>query len=181
MGWQLSPCLVQFRREVNGRWPNRNKASDGTIGDASHSARYSDHNPDVGGWVDAIDITHSPEHGLDVHHLFRLMAANPDPRIKYLISAGQIWNPKYDKPGQWRTYNGWNKHTRHAHMSILNSGRMSTAAWLPRILDLAPPPTPLPPPVPPPERPPAPPPPPHHPHQSPNRPQRATQKEQRCC
>ena len=150
MGWQLSPCLVQLRAEINARFPNRSKRSDGTIGDASHSARYSDHNPDVGGWVDAFDCTHDPANGCDIHAIFRKMSQQPDPRIKYLISNRQIWNPSRDRPGVWRPYGGSNPHTQHAHISVLNANRMSTAPWLPQILDTYRPPPPPPPPTPPP-------------------------------
>ena len=51
MSWTLAPALVQLRQELNARWPGRSKASDGTIGDAAHKARVSEHNPDADGVV----------------------------------------------------------------------------------------------------------------------------------
>ena len=55
---------VTLRDQVNKRWPNRDKASDGWIGDAAHAARDgwgtngrgSYHNPDPNGIVHAIDL-----------------------------------------------------------------------------------------------------------------------------
>src|SRR5690242_2829053 len=54
-GWYLNPFLTSWRGQVNGFFPKRGKASDGTIGDAAHSARTSEHNPDTDGSVDAWD------------------------------------------------------------------------------------------------------------------------------
>jgi len=47
---------VKLRDQVNRRWPRRDKASDGWIGDRAHSERISDHNPNKAGVVHAIDI-----------------------------------------------------------------------------------------------------------------------------
>ena len=52
----LAPSLVQLRNEINRRWPNRDKTSDGWIGDPAHQATKSDHNPDSKGCVHALDI-----------------------------------------------------------------------------------------------------------------------------
>ena len=46
MTWRLARALEQLRSQVNEKWPNRSKNSDGSIGDTSHAARPSDHNPD---------------------------------------------------------------------------------------------------------------------------------------
>lgn len=65
MAWRLAHSLETLRAQVNAKWPNRSKSSDGSIGDASHSSRLSDHNPDPSGVVRAIDITHDPLSGFD--------------------------------------------------------------------------------------------------------------------
>lgn len=104
-------------------WPNRNRASDGTIGDASHSSRTSDHNPDSRGIVHAADLTHDPAHGCDAHaqaDAIRLRArAGQEPRLKYVISNRRIASPTAD--WAWRSYSGSNPHDHHAHFSV-NSG-----------------------------------------------------------
>jgi hypothetical protein len=46
MAWTLTAGLQNFRSQVNARWPDRDKASDGSIGDTAHQAETSGHNPD---------------------------------------------------------------------------------------------------------------------------------------
>lgn len=61
---RLCAAGVTLRDQVNKRWPSRDKASDGWVGDAAHAAREgwgtngrgSYHNPDPNGIVHAIDL-----------------------------------------------------------------------------------------------------------------------------
>lgn len=61
---RLCAAGVTLRDQVNKKWPSRDKASDGWIGDAAHAAREgwgtngkgSYHNPDPNGIVHAIDL-----------------------------------------------------------------------------------------------------------------------------
>jgi len=53
---KLSKAAVQLREQFDDSYPDRDRTSDGWIGDTRHGARKSDHNPDVKGWVRAIDI-----------------------------------------------------------------------------------------------------------------------------
>lgn len=125
-GWKLAPALVTLMREVDGKWPNRSKASDGSIGDTAHSERTSDHNP-RGGYVRAVDITTS---GIDRPTL--IAAAIADPRTKYIISQGRIWkNPLLYKNGGWQKYTGSNPHDKHTHISVSDAGTLGTATWFP--------------------------------------------------
>lgn len=56
MSYYLAPSLAVLRAEINARWPGRDKASDGWIGDTAHQSTRSDHNPNSRGSVNAIDI-----------------------------------------------------------------------------------------------------------------------------
>lgn len=123
--WRVARSLEKLRRQVNERWPQRNKASDGTIGDAAHATRDSDHNPwvveDAFGVVTALDITHDPAHGVDSQALAEAIVASQDPRVKYVISNRRIANfAALDgaHPWAWRPYNGANPHNKHVHISV---------------------------------------------------------------
>lgn len=146
-GWRLAPSLVAAESEADRIAPRRSRASDGSIGDSAHRARPSDHNPS-GGFVHALDLTHDPRGGFDAHAHVRNIAARRDPRVKYLISNGQIWQPRTG----WKRYTGINPHRAHAHISVLPSstGRHDTSPWFGAVIPF---PTPTPPPPPPKNRP----------------------------
>ena len=117
MSWRVAKSLDVLLFQVNERWPNRDKSSDGTIGDASHSARTSDHNPNSKGVVCALDVTHDPSVGLDASLLAETLRQSHDPRIKYLISNARICSSTV-KPWTWRQYSGMNAHRHHMHVSV---------------------------------------------------------------
>lgn len=122
MRWRPAESLVRLREQINARAPNRSKASDGTIGDAAHQSRDSDHNPwvqdeDVG-VVTAIDITHDPDDGCDGNTIVTALVGSRDSRIKYIIWDHRIISSQ-KKPWTWRPYNGKNSHTKHFHLSVL--------------------------------------------------------------
>ena len=125
MSWHLAPALDQLRAEVNALWPNRSKASDGTIGDAAHSARTSDHNPNARRSVNAIDITAS---GIDTGKLIN--AAKAHPSVRYIIHRGRIMNRDIGN-FQSRRYGGSNPHNTHVHISIYQSATAErrTQSW----------------------------------------------------
>ena len=130
MAWRLAKSLETLRTQVNGRWPNRSKASDGTVGDLAHAARPSDHNPDARGIVHALDITHDPAHGLDAGKLAEMLLRRQDPRLKYAISNRRIGSgPAGPQPGEWRKYTGLNAHEKHCHISVMVSGEDDTRPW----------------------------------------------------
>jgi hypothetical protein len=111
MSWRLAESLVKLRDQVNAAYPGRNKASDGTIGDAAHAATVSDHNPNSAGVVTAFDITHDPAHGLNIWDLANDI--REDNRVKYLIANNRIWIQ-----GGWEEYTGVDPHTSHLHVSV---------------------------------------------------------------
>jgi hypothetical protein len=121
MSWRLARGLEKLRSQVNAKWPNRSKESDGSVGDTSHSARVSDHNPDGAGVVHAIDITHDPKGGFDSYAFADMLLAKQDHRLKYVISNRRIGSGTAGPaPGVWRKYSGINPHDHHCHVSIMS-------------------------------------------------------------
>jgi hypothetical protein len=118
--WHNSQSLMKLRREVDAMWPNRDKSSDGTIGDAAHSKSKSEHNP-VGhpygpeygtkGAVHAIDIT-----AKDIDADLVVSQLIGDRRAWYVIYNGKIYSKTYG----WveRDYTGSNPHSTHLHLSL---------------------------------------------------------------
>lgn len=120
MAWRLANSLVKLRDQINAAYPNRNKASDGTIGDAAHAASASDHNPNGAGVVCAMDITHSPQTGFDAHALADKLRINRHPDLKYIISNKRIAGAWTN--WAWQAYNGSNPHSSHVHFSVGRGG-----------------------------------------------------------
>lgn len=123
--WRVAKALLALREQVNAMAPNRRKKSDGTIGDAAHASRASDHNPwvrDGGvGVVTAMDITHDAPGGCDAGVLADALLASRDPRIKYVIFNRRIASHLQKgaaAPFAWRPYGGSNPHTHHVHISV---------------------------------------------------------------
>lgn len=120
--YRLAKSLEVLRSQLDATYPNRSRKSDGWIGDTSHASRTSDHNPHVRdgatGVVTAIDITHDPANGLHARELAETLIASRDPRIKYIISEGQICSSK-QQPWVWRKYSGSNGHFHHVHISVM--------------------------------------------------------------
>lgn len=131
--WRPARSLLILRDQVNAAWPDRNKASDGMIGDPRHQAEpTSDHNPALigGEWiVCAFDITHDPAHGVDCGRIAAAMVLSHDPRIKYLIWNRRILDsrPQFH-PWTWQPYTG-DPHTSHLHVSVLANVCDDTRTW----------------------------------------------------
>ena len=109
--WYLAPSLHVGLSEVDQRWPSRDRASDGTIGDAEHASRQSDHNPNVRGSVDAWDMD---VNGPNVEEVKRAFERHPSAHYwihnRRLADADNDWRPAQ--------YTGENPHTSHVHFSI---------------------------------------------------------------
>jgi hypothetical protein len=140
MAWYLAKGLVQLRKEINTAYPKRDKTSDGSIGDASHQARKSDHNPDYsrGGVVRAID---TDKDGIEVNLFVEFLVGlikQAKPRCDggcYVIFNGVIWTAT--NKGRAAKYTGTNPHQHHVHFSICDhhahydsTGTWGFAAWL---------------------------------------------------
>lgn len=117
--WRTAKSLTTLLAEVNAAAPNRNKRNDGTIGDAAHAARASRHNPNASGVVTALDITHDPANGMDVHALVRRMTEGgrePHPDCAYIISNRQV--ARRSSGWVWKEYRGSHPHDQHAHFAV---------------------------------------------------------------
>lgn len=138
MSWRLALALEQLRAEINTAAPHRSKLSDGTVGDLSHAARASDHNPNGAGVVRAMDVTHDPAGGCDADQLaeaVRRLGIAGHPALgpgAYVIRNGRIASATLDgAPWDWEPYAGSNPHTKHVHISVSSSaaGYDSTKEW----------------------------------------------------
>lgn len=134
MAWELVPNLLELREQLNRIAPNRDKASDGTIGDYTHSQSKSSHNPDDTGrdnaeWdsdpdgreeVRAIDLdidfrVPGLTGQLFVDHLVKYAKNGTFWWLRYVIYNRRIWS----KNSGWepREYNGSNPHDKHVHVN----------------------------------------------------------------
>lgn len=125
MAWRMAKALEQLRKEINGVYPDRDRSADGGVGDTSHGARKSDHNPNAAGVVRARDFDEDLTPGGNrqqleplVDHLVSLgrkgdRRLNPD---GYVIYEGRIWSAA--KGWVERAYTGANAHDHHAHVSV---------------------------------------------------------------
>ena len=115
-----------LRGQINDAYPDRDKTSDGWIGDARHSSRKSNHNPDADSdnVVRAIDIDKdlaNPklDYAADLADQLRL-CAKKDGRIAYVIFRGKIASPRLG--WRFRPYKGLNAHEHHIHISFTPKG-----------------------------------------------------------
>ena len=137
---RLVPGGETLRKQVNGRWPGRDKRSDGWIGDKAHQSRRSDHNPDRNGWVHALDIDENMgkrgrwRNGLAARKLanqLRLYAASGLPgsdRIKYVVYEGRLTSGTYRRWfWKWRKGN-WG-HYQHIHVSFTKAAQTDSRLY----------------------------------------------------
>ena len=137
MTWVPDQGLVKLLDQVDDAWPGRSRASDGMLGNAAHAARVSDHNPEHPAprgnpdyQVDALDITHDPQHGPDCQALADAIIASRDRRVKHLIHNRRICAGALGpSPWVWRTYTGPNPHTGHLHISVLDGTHDQAHDW----------------------------------------------------
>lgn len=131
--WRLAKSLEVLLQQLDARWPKRNKARDGSIGDAKHSARESDHNPNGSGVVCALDVTNDPPNEVHASLIAEAIRSSRDSRVKYII-YNHFMMRSYAKPGipawTWAPYSGPNSHDSHIHISVLAAKADDAAPWL---------------------------------------------------
>lgn len=131
--WVLVPCLSSLRAEFNAIAPGRDRASDGSIGDAAHFAGgTSDHIPDEqssalrGKDTDSRNEVHAIDVDKDlraagwtmqkaVQIIVTRHRTGRDNRLQYVIFDGKIWSASWGWTA--RKYTGSNPHDKHAHFS----------------------------------------------------------------
>lgn len=129
--WTLVADLASLRAEFDTLAPERDKVSDGSIGNAAHAAESSDHNPDETGntptkdaddinEVHAIDVDddlHKPGWTMDrcVAIIVTRHRTGLDNRLQNVIYNRRIWSRSWGWTA--RAYTGASAHTEHAHFS----------------------------------------------------------------
>ena len=131
MSWVLTRGLTNLRNQVNTRWPNRDKASDGTISDAAHQAESStghspddtagsnpawdgdsDSTPEVRAWDMDSDLRESGSTAqMVVDHIRKL--PNVASVIRYIIYNHKMYHSRDNFAPT--DYTGSSPHTEHIH------------------------------------------------------------------
>ena len=125
---KLSKAAIQLREQFDDCYPDRNRSSDGWIGDARHSHTKSDHNPDADGWVRALDVTANlGSYPDEMHRVVEQMRKYGRKRLSYIIFDGKIASRK--SLWKWREYKGINPHRKHAHFSFKKSADLNNNFW----------------------------------------------------
>ena len=127
---------MKLVNEVDQRYPDRSKQSDGSIASAQHTQQNpsSDHEVDAADLlVKALDLTDSPP-AFDPDDFAETVRRSRDPRIKYVISDRRMFSSYPARgvaPYTWRDYPGDNPHTSHVHFSVTDEGARDTRTWFP--------------------------------------------------
>lgn len=103
--WREADCLIELEHEVDAAHPVRLHTIDGTIGDAAHAGRRSDHNPDSAGIVCAIDFTHDPVH-FDSYKFADWLANEIARGAEKRISGIGSWNVTTQRERWFSRHNG---------------------------------------------------------------------------
>jgi putative peptidoglycan binding protein len=134
-GWRVAGCILALRREIDARWPNRDRRSDGTIGDQRHCGPGrppSDHCPNAAGVVRALDVDSDGIAAAWLAEHVRSRGAAGDRRLAnggYVIFNRRI--ASWSHGWRWRAYTGSSPHTDHIHISVSRdaAGYDAPGAW----------------------------------------------------
>jgi hypothetical protein len=135
MSWRVAESLLALRAEVDRKFPDRERVSDGTIGDKAHQllGSASDHTPWIKdghgiGVVRALDVDAGPGEfpnrahdtvGDTVSEVVRLAGKAGHPALAdggYVIYEGKIASA-VSPAWEWRHHNG-DSHESHPHISV---------------------------------------------------------------
>jgi hypothetical protein len=137
MSWKLAAAAQTLRKQVDSRYPKRDRSSDGTIGDQAHKRRISDHNPDKSGYVMAFDLD---EDGWPAHtfadQLLEYMRTSGDKRIKNIVYEGRVASGTYsNQMWVWRSAPSLG-HAHHIHISFAEPAKHDGRPFPLPVLDL---------------------------------------------
>lgn len=129
--WKPCAAAITLRKQVDKRWPKRDRGADGIKGDSAHAARASDHNPDREGWVHALDIDadllgtgRGRGQAQILANQIVAYAASGLPgsqRIKYVVFNDQVASGTY-KNSFWVFRGSGYGHRDHIHISFTAYG-----------------------------------------------------------
>lgn len=137
---RLCPAGMVLRAQLDKRFPNRDRRSDGWIGDYAHSQRFSYHNPDRNGIVWALDVDEN--FGVGAWRNGRAAKRFADQLIRYAASDlpghDRILHVVYEDKVASGTYrNAWWRwrgsgygHTHHIHITF-RDGKGNDGALFP--------------------------------------------------
>ena len=123
---KLSKAGQQLRLQIDNSYPDRDKSSDGWIGNLANYFNPSDKNHYATVIVRAIDIDRDlsgkakPDLMPYLADQIRIAAKHGDKRISYVIFAGRIASSRMG--WRWRKYSGVNPHDKHCHISFTKKG-----------------------------------------------------------
>lgn len=150
--WRLVAGGVTLREQFNARWPDRDKASDGSIADGNHGPA-SFHQPDAQGWVRAIDLDEDLDPA-DPGAMLRAMEQLADlcrdggdhGRILHIVYEDKVASgtPGKGSPDYWRFRDSGYGHFQHAHISFTDSARRDDRPFPLPVFDPKPQPEPVP-------------------------------------
>jgi hypothetical protein len=134
MGWYVVPALEDLRYQLNEFFPDRDKSSDGSIGDYEHQQGDSSHNPDDTGhgnaeW-DSDSDSKQEVRARDFDKDLRHPDITAQDVVDHLVAGakrGEFWwlryiiyNRKmYHRDDGWtaKSYSGSNSHEMHFHVN----------------------------------------------------------------
>lgn len=136
-----TPNVKALFASIDRLAPNRDRASDGWIGDLAHQDSKSGHNPDRSGNAEYKDGDSKDEvragdidadlrrPGVTMTMVAEKIRTTPALRKR---AAYIIWNRRIASANSgwvWRTYTGSNPHTKHLHVSTIPSQDENSAPW----------------------------------------------------
>jgi hypothetical protein len=143
---KLVKAGVTLRDQINKRFPGRDKASDGWIGDSRHQARDgwgtngkgSYHTPDPDGWVHAIDIDENMGSGKERNGAKARQLADElaeycrkgldNGRVAHIVYEDQVASGTY-KNSFWKFRGSGYLHTHHIHISFTDKAELDGSAF----------------------------------------------------